>query len=447
MTLTATTAPAAVAPDLSLLARHLAERPGLSRQMRLPRLAVLLCSLLLGGLVAWMALAPLDRLVHLQGRVIPSGKQQLVQHLEGGIVSQVLVREGQAVERGQVLLHVSSEQAQASLGEKQARAAGLRARSARLQAEADGLSAMPARGSADDAAEWAQQREAFVARQNRLAQALRVLEEQQAQKRQEIVEQASRRRGLAAELETARAQLNLMQTLQQRQAASQMEVLDAKARVERLGTQLAEAEAAIPRLEAAAQELAARAAEQRAQFRSDARTALADVQVELQRLEHDMGADTDRVRRVEVTAPVSGIVNKLFVNTVGGVVRPGETLVELTPLQSGLQIEARVTPAERGPLRVDQRTVVKVAAFDYTVHGTLEGVIREISPDTLIDERGERYFRVAIAVDGSSASRFPQPVSAGMTVTVDAVTGQRTVLQSVLAPVRGLADNALREAH
>jgi adhesin transport system membrane fusion protein len=106
-----------------------------------------------------------------------------------------------------------------------------------------------------------------------------------------------------------------------------------------------------------------------------------------------------------------------------------------------------VTPAERGPLRVDQRTVVKVAAFDYTVHGTLEGVIREISPDTLIDERGERYFRVAIAVDGSSASRFPQPVSAGMTVTVDAVTGQRTVLQSVLAPVRGLADNALREAH
>jgi adhesin transport system membrane fusion protein len=153
--------------------------------------------------------------------------------------------------------------------------------------------------------------------------------------------------------------------------------------------------------------------------------------VELQRLEHDLGADADRVRRIDVAAPVAGTVNKLLVNTVGGVVRPGETLVELTPRDSGLQIEARVSPAERGPLQLDQRTVIKVMAFDYTRYGTLEGRITEMSPDSLTDERGERYFRVAITVDPASLQAFGKPITPGMTVTADAVTGQRTVAQAL----------------
>ncbi len=435
---------------MALLSQHLQHQPGLPRRLRRPRVMNLLSCLSLGALLAWAAWAPIDQVVHTQGRVIASARQQMVQHLEGGIVAQVMVREGQTVDRGQVLLQVASEQISASLGEKQARAAGLRARAARLQAEAEGAERLPAEvpGSARaDRAEWNNQREAFAARVARLQQSLRVIEEQQSQKREEAREQEARRRGLSQELDTARQQLGLVQGMLQRQAASQMEMLEAKARVDRLTTQVAEAQSAIPRLEAAAQELAARAAEQRAQFRSEARTALADTLVELQRLEHDLGADADRVRRIEVLAPVAGTVNKLLVNTVGGVVRPGETLAELTPRDSGLQIEARVSPAERGPLQLDQRTVIKVMAFDYTRYGALDGRITEISPDSLSDERGERYFRVAITVDPASLQAFGKPITPGMTVTADAVTGQRTVAQALLSPVRGLFDNALRTGH
>jgi len=228
-------------------------------------------------------------------------------------------------------------------------------------------------------------------------------------------------------------------------AALQLEFLDARARVERLVTQVREAETAIPRLHAAAQELQARAAEARAQFRSESRTSLADARVEMQRLQQEIGADSDRVQRTDIVAPVAGVVNKLLFNTVGGVVKPGDTLLELTPNDAALVVETRVSPAERGALQTGQAAIVKVAAYDYTAFGTLAGRVSEISADSLADERGERHFRVAIAVDPDSLRAFGQPVTPGMTITADAVTGQRTVLQYLLSPIRGLAATALRD--
>ena len=279
----------------------------------------------------------------------------------------------------------------------------------------------------------------------RLGQSLRVIEEQQSQKRQEAAEQEARRKGLSAELDVARQQLTLVQNLLAKNAASQLEMLDARARVERLATQIREAETAIPRLQAAALELQARAAETRAQFRSESRTSLADARVEMQRLQQEIGADSDRVRRTDIVAPVSGVVNKLLFNTVGGVVKPGDTLMELTPTDAALVVETRVAPSERGALQTGQKAIVKVAAFDYTVFGTLSGQVSEISADSLVDERGERYFRVGITVDPASQRQFGQAITPGMTITADAVTGQRTVMQYLLSPIRGLAANALRD--
>jgi membrane fusion protein, adhesin transport system len=439
-----TTANAVPTPALALLQAHFDGALGLQRQLRRPRAIVYGGALVCAALIAWMALAEVDRVVHTSGRVVPSGKQQLVQHLEGGIVSKVFVREGDRVEKGQSLIAVSDLQANSSLGEKRARLEGLSARAARLQAEADGAARFTAPAGAASP-EMRNQSDAFEARTSRLQQSLRVIEEQQAQKRQEANEQEARRKGLAAELDVARQQLNLVQTMLAKNAASQLELLDARARVERLGTQVREAETAIPRLQAAAMELQARAAEARAQFRSESRTALADTRVELQRLQQEIGADHDRVRRTDIVAPVAGVVNKLLFNTVGGVVKPGDTLMELTPVDDVLVVETRVSPAERGALQTGQKAVVKVAAYDFTTFGTLQGKVSEISADSLVDERGERYFRVGVAVDPDSLRRFGRPVTPGMTITADAVTGQRTVLQYLLSPIRGLAANALRD--
>lgn len=438
--------PATPAPALALLQAHFDSALGLQRQLRRPRAIVYTGTLVALAMLAWMALASVDRVVHTSGRVVPSGKQQLIQHLEGGIVSKVFVREGDRVEKGQILIAVSDLQANSSLGEKRARLEGLNARATRLQAEAEGAARFTAPDGVSPASpEMRHQSDAFEARNSRLQQTLRVIEEQQAQKRQEAAEQEARRKGLTAELDVARQQLALVQNMLARNAASQLELLDARARVERLGTQIREAETAAPRLHAAAQELQARAAEAKAQFRSESRTALADARVEMQRLQQEIGADDDRVRRTDIVAPVSGVVNKLLFNTVGGVVKPGETLMELTPADDALVVETRVSPAERGALQTGQKTVVKVAAYDYTSFGTLSGQISEISADSLVDERGERYFRVGISVDPQSLRQFGQAVTPGMTISADAVTGQRTVLQYLLSPIRGLAASALRD--
>jgi membrane fusion protein, adhesin transport system len=441
-----TTPPTSTAAPVDLLLSCFDSTLGQGRRLRRPRALIYAVSGLTLALLVWTALARVDLVVHTQGRIVPSGRQQLVQHLEGGILSKVFVHEGDAVTAGQPLVAVSDLQASSSRGEKGARMAGLAARVARLDAEASGAARFqpPAGTAASDPAVQAES-EAFAARAAKLAQTTRVLQEQATQRRQEAAEASARVKGLRAELEVARSQLSLVQNMVARNAGSQSELLDARGRVERLTTQIAEAEASLPRLAAAAAELSARQAETVAQFRSEARTALSDARVEQRRLEQDIKTEDDRVRRTVLTAPVSGVVNKLSSNTVGGVVKPGETLLELTPQDDALVIETRASPAERGTLRVGLPTRVKVAAFDYTAYGTLDARVTEISADSLVDERGERYFRVMAAVDPASVRRFGQPLGPGMSVSADVVTGRRTVLQYLLSPIRGMADTALRD--
>ena len=430
---------------LDALSAHFEQSLGETRRLKLSRALVLGIALISASMVAWMAWAQVDKVVHTQGRIVPSGKQQLVQHLEGGIVSKVFVKEGDTVQSGQSLIAVSDLLASSSRGEKRARLEGLLARAARLQAEAEGTRFIPPSEVSANGEAINNELDAFTARQARLQQTLRVLDEQVAQRRQELAEHEVRARGLSGELEVARQQLTLVSAMHAKNASSQLELLDAKAKHERLSTQIREAEAALPRLRSAAQELQARHAEVAAQFRSEARSGLSDTRVELQRLQQELGAEDDRVRRTVINAPVSGTVNKVFFITVGGVVKPGDTLMELTPSQSSVVIESRVSPSERGAMQVGQRAVVKVAAFDYTTYGTLEGKVTEISADSLPDERGERYFRVGIEVDPASAKQFGQALTPGMTVMADAVTGQRTVLQYLLSPIRGLNSTAFRD--
>jgi adhesin transport system membrane fusion protein len=440
----AATAPTRAA-GLEVLMSTMEGALGDGRRLRRPRWYLYSALGFLALLVTWMSLAEVDQVVRTQGRLIPGSKPQLVQHLEGGIVSRVHVREGDKVLKGQPLVAVSDLLASSSRGERQARLNGLIARATRLQAEANGTRMQPPPAMPADSEEMRNETAAFAARQTTLMQTLRVLEEQINQRSQERIEQEARRRGLAAELDVARQQLAVIAGLQSKNAASQMELLEARARVERLTTQLKEAETALPRLLAAASELQARYSETTAQFRSEARSALADTRVELERLTQELTADADRVRRTEVVAPADGTVNKLLFNTVGGVVRPGETLLELTPANGDLSIEAKASPSERGVLQVGQTAIVRIAAFDFTTHGTVKAQVTEISADSLTDERGDRYFRVAMSLDAASVAAFGKPLTPGMTLLADSVTGQRTILEYMLSPIKGLANSAFRD--
>ncbi len=393
----------------------------------------------------WSALASLDVIVRTEGRVIPAGRSQIIQHLEGGIVRAVLVQEGQAVQAGQTLVELSDIQARSSLGQDRTKVAALRGREARLLAELNGLDAIVFPADLTDLDVLRAESDAWRARHARLGEEVRVLRNQGAQKRGEIDESISRRKNLLAEQEVAQEQLRMIEGLKRKGAASEMEVLDNRSRLQRIGSQIAEAEAAIPRLRAAQAEAESRVSEVLARFRADASSELTQVRADLEKSGLELGASADRLERNRVRAPVSGFINRLAVTTVGGVVRPGEVLMEITPDDQRVVIETRARPNDRANLHRGLPARVRIGAYDYATFGALDGEVTEVSADTLADDKEGRYYRVRIEATATPGSRQPGAVLPGMTASGDIVVGKRTVMSYLLSPLLKFRDSAFRD--
>lgn len=397
----------------------------------------------LGGLLllVWAAMASIDVIVRTEGRVIPSGKSQIVQHLEGGIVRNILVREGQTVSADQPLMELADIRARSELGQEKSRLAALRGREARLNAESRGLRELrfPADLTDDDVRRT--EADALRARRARVAQEVQVLREQSLQKRGEIAETQTRKTNLLAELDVAQQQFRVIDGLRRKGAASQMELLDSQSRVQRLTSQLSEADASLPRLRAAQGEMESRIGEVEARFRAEATAELTQVRAELEKASLEIDTSADRLARNVVRAPVAGFVNRLVVSTVGGVVRPGDTLLEITPSDASIVVEARARPDDRANLAVGLPTRVRIGAYDQAIFGTLDGRVVEVSADTLVDDREGRYYRVRIDTGHSHA----KAIAPGMTATADIVVGKRTMLSYILSPVLRFRDLAFSD--
>lgn len=389
----------------------------------------------------WSGTMEIDVIVRAEGRVIPAGKAQIVQHLEGGIVRTILVHEGQAVTEGQAVMELSDIRAQSDVGQERSQLDALLGREARLEAESSGRSAVAFPSALIERSVRQVELDAFRTRRERLQEEIGVLRNQGSQKRGEVKEAETRRENLGRELDLARRQLSVLEGLRGKGAASQLEVLETQARVQRLMSQLSETEASLPRLRAAGGEADAKAQETAARHRAEATAELAQVRAEIERLRHGLSAGADRLARSTVTAPVSGYVNRLNMNTLGGVVRPGDPILEITPGDARVAVEARVNPDDRANLRNGLRARVRVGAFDYATHGMLDGRVSEVSADTLTDEKGERYYRVRVEADGRTGLA-PLP---GMTAQADIVVGRRTILSYLLSPLLRFGDSAFRD--
>lgn len=410
------------------------------RRMERPRLFVIAFAAVLLFLLTWATLSRVDRVVRAEGRVIPAGRSQVIQHLEGGIVSAIATREGALVRKGEVLLSISDTGAGSRLGEVQVKKGALRAKITRLQAELNG---QPLSDEWKKEPEMAARLEAegrlFQERQARTRNEVDVLREQSKQKQAEQADLEGRRVSVAKELEISRSQMLVMAGLAAKKAASELEILESRGKVQKLETQLRELEGAIPKTRATIGEIEAKIRVTQSQFRTEARGDLTSAQSELDRLVEEERAEKDRVDRTDIRAPVDGIVNKLVFNTLGGVVRPGDTIMEVTPLDGKVLIEAKVSPAERGELRSGLPARARITAYDFGVYGTLPGRLIEVSADTVNEARSTGipidYYRVQVEIDTSSYSDKALPVLPGMTASVDIVAGQRTIMQYLLSPL------------
>lgn len=392
-------------------------------------------------ILLWAAVMPVDVIVRAEGRIIPAGKAQIIQHLEGGIVSAILVSEGQAVAAEQPLMELSDIRARSDLGQERSHLDSLRGKESRLEAESLGNNGVAFPEELRDRDIRKTETDAFVARRARLAEELKVLRNQGEQKRGELREAETRRTNQASELEVARRQASVLDGLRAKGAASQLEVLDSQSRVQRLMSQLSESEASLPRIRASVAEIESRIQEVGARFRAEATAELAQVRADIEKVRHEIDAGADRLDRSVVKSPVTGYVNKLNVNTVGGVVRPGDNLLEITPTDNRIVLEGKVKPNDRASLRSGLPARVRIGAFDYATYGVLEGRVTEVSADTIVDDRGERFYRVRI--DAPTSHDFvPLP---GMTAQADVIVGRRTILSYVLSPVLRFRDSAFRD--
>jgi membrane fusion protein, adhesin transport system len=349
------------------------------------------------------------------------------------------------VKKGDLLLNIDATSAGANLSETEVKLISQRARAARPEAEATGADALTFAPDMAATRAAADERLLFTSRRLKLDQELRVFDEMQRQRQAELSEVEGRRQRLAKEMATADQRSALVAGMAARNAASRLEVLEAQSRGERLATELNDAEAAVPKIRAGMAEARARADEVRARFRSMAQEDLVIARAEIERLAQILTAQADRVSRTEVRAPADGIINRVTANTVGGVIKPGEIIVELTPMAGEVLIEARARPADRGDLHPGLAVKVRVSAHDSGALGTLSGEVREVSADTVQDSRGDAHYPVGIRVDDLPPAYSGRLLAPGMTVTADIVTGRRTVLRHMVSPLAKFTDNAFRD--
>ena len=397
--------------------------------------------------LSWAGFTKVDVIVRTEGQIIPAGKSQIVQHLEGGIIRKILVQEGQIVVAGQALMELSDVQTRSNLGQEQSKLDALRGREARLLAELSGHSTISFPKTLQDHNVIRVETAAWQARRAQLAEEVSVLQAQGAQKKSELTEIASKRQNLLEELDLAKKQHQVIEGLRRNNAASELEVLDTQSRIQRLKSQIAEATTAAPRLKAAQSEAESRVNEATARFRAEASSALTQVREELEKSSHEIGTNVDRLDRNIVRTPVAGLINKLNINTIGAVVRPSEILLEITPSDQRIVIQSRANPNDRANLHRGLPARVRIGAYDYSTYGTFDGQVSEVSADTLSDEKGNRYYRVNIEVDVSTLmSRVRQPgiLIPGMVASADITVGKRTILSYILSPLMKFRDGAFR---
>lgn len=406
------------------------------------------CCLSVGLLLVWAALADVDELARGSGQVVPSQRTQLIQNLEGGILRDIQVQEGQRVEAGDILVRIDNEVADSQFREATARSLEAQAAIARLQAEIDG-------GTAQYPTVVLESDQDIVNRQNALLEArrqqhqaeIRVLEAQHQLRLQEAEEQKERKVQLEASLKLAERQRALAQPLMQSRTFSSLDYISLEQKVQSLISEIAQSERSVPRLLTSAQEMRERITLRQSELASQNHTEINKLKAELVSLQALLRAGADRVTRTEVRSPVRGTIKRISITTLGGVIKPGESIMEIVPLDDTLVIEAHFNPADIAFLYPGQKAIVRLSAYDYAIYGSIRASIEQISADTLQGPRGDYYYLVKLRTQENALHHKGNalPIMPGMLAQVDVLTGKKSVLSYLAKPLLRAKQDALRE--
>jgi membrane fusion protein, adhesin transport system len=391
----------------------------------------------------WASLAQIDEVARGQGRVIPSSKVQVIQSAEPSTIDNILVRSGQTVRKGQLLVRLDDTSSSSELGQLQAENQRLADRAARLGSEG-GLGSnggCQGEGCADE------QRLQQV-RQSALSSRVSALNAAVEQRRRDMQEAQATVSSLQSSLKLAQDQVDMLRPLAQKNIVPQTELMSAQREAVDIQGRLAAAREGVSRAAAGVREAQAQVSEARLQFAQDALNERSQINTKIAVNQQSMRGAQGRVDRSEIRSPVDGVVNDVQVNTVGGFVNPGEKIMQVVPVGDKLLIEARISPSDIAFIKVGDRANVKVTAYDFSIYGGISGKVAQVSADSIYDEvERQAYFTVVIETDRSylMAGKKRLPITPGMICDVEVMTGRKSVLSYLLKPVLKARSQALTE--
>jgi adhesin transport system membrane fusion protein len=396
--------------------------------------------------IAWAAIAQLDEVTRGDGKVIPSKQIQILQSIDGGLVSEILVREGDIVQANQLLVKIDETRFVSSVKENRVQYLGLVAKAARLKATSDGKPFIPPPDVVKDEPELAEQeRQLYEAKRAEVEAAVSIARQQLIQRQQELGEAQARRAQAGQGYDLTSRELAVTKPLINSGAVSEVELLRLERDVSRYRGERDMASSQISRIQASINEAQRKIEEVSLNFRNEAGRELSETVSKLNGLAEGSVALTDRVKQSSIRSPVKGTVKRLLVNTVGGVVQPGKDMIEIVPLEDALLLEAKVMPRDIAFLRPGQQTVVKFTAYDFSIYGGLDGTLEHIGADTVMDDKGNAFYIVRVRTNKAGFGDANLPIIPGMVAEVDILTGKKSVLAYLMKPVLRAKSVALSE--
>ena len=396
-------------------------------------------------LVAWAYVAEVDTVTRGQGKVIPSRQVQILGSQDGGVITDIMVREGDLVAKGQLLIKLDPTRSNSSLGENRAQLIGLQVKAARLSALAGGVLFQPTAEMISVAPDVVkEEQQLYQSNLAELSVQQRIADQQLTQRREELNELTARESQLATEYRLADQELSGTRPMLASGAVSEVEILRLEREVNKAKGELQQTRAQIDRVQASIVEAQEKLLGIDLEFANNAREQLTDTVTQINALSEVAAGLSDRVRQTNLVSPVAGTIKQLLFNTLGGIVLPGRDVIELIPADDTLLVEVRIRPQDIGFLAPGQEANVKVTAYDFVVYGGLEGRVEQIGADTVLDEEGNAFYEVTVRTRSADLGA-DKPIIPGMTVEVDVLTGKKTVLAYLLKPVLRARQRALSE--
>ncbi len=418
------------------------------RSPRYLMVVVILMALFVIAALVWMSWAKIDVVIRGSGKVVPASQVQIIQSLEGGIVSEILVSEGEMVDVEQPLVKISDIAFSSSFEENRLLYLELLAKASRLQAEGfDQAIEVNAEVQANAPQIMASEQSLFESNQQQLEEVASILDEQISQSESALKEAQAKKRQLQRSLGLMRKEIEIKKPLKDKGIISEVEFLQLQQREAEIEGELDSVTLSIPRYQSSIEEARFKKQKELLDFRNKAKRELNEVNAEISRIRESQTALQDRVIRTTLRSPVKGIVQRLHTNTIGGVVSPGNKVVEIVPQEDSLLIELEIKPADIASVHVDQTARLKFSAYDFAIYGSLAGQVSFVSADTITKEDGQSFYLVRVMPERDYLSRetSPLPIKVGMTTEADIITDKKSILSFLMNPVTRGLDKALRE--